>query len=123
MTCIDSILDICKDDRALNEFKVEIRLVKIIFLCARKLCHPLKTRLLGSSVYRNGQQFCSLLLELKDGLPHSNLAGAAFDFPETLKKFRENTNKLYVEMLDALSVSQSRVIWDTRNFEPSWRRD
>ncbi|XP_027082295.2 putative late blight resistance protein homolog R1B-17 [Coffea arabica] len=117
MTCIDSILDFCKDDHALNELKVELRLVKTFFLCARKLCNPSKTGLLEDSVKENGQQFNSFLLQLEDGLHPRELAGAASNFRRILKNCRQKISEMYVEMLDFLlkSVSQGRDRYDYCN--------
>ncbi|XP_027082305.1 putative late blight resistance protein homolog R1B-8 isoform X2 [Coffea arabica] len=101
MTCIDSIIDFCKDDHDLKELKVELSLVKIFFLCARKLCYSSeRTEILQDSVRQNWQQFCSFLAQLEHGLPPSELAGAISNLRRILKSYRQKFSKLYVEMPD-----------------------
>ncbi|XP_027102358.1 putative late blight resistance protein homolog R1B-8 isoform X2 [Coffea arabica] len=103
MTSIDSIIDFCKDDHDLKELKVELSLVKIFFLCARKLCFSSKrTEILKDSVRQNWQQFCSFLAQLEHGLPPSELAGAISNLRRILKSYRQKFSTLYVEMPDFL---------------------
>ncbi|XP_027172725.1 putative late blight resistance protein homolog R1A-4 [Coffea eugenioides] len=103
MTCIDSIIDFCKDVHDLKQLKVELSLVKIFFLCARKLCYSsTRTEIFRDSVRENCQQFCSFLSQLEHGLPPSELAGAISNLRRILKSYRQNFSKSYVKMPDLL---------------------
>ena len=103
MTCIDSIIDFCKDDHDLKELKVELSLVKIFFLCARKLCYSSeRTEILQDSVRQIWSYFCSFLAQLEHGLPPSELAGAISNLRRILKSYRQKFSELYVEMPDFL---------------------
>ncbi|XP_027172703.1 putative late blight resistance protein homolog R1B-23 [Coffea eugenioides] len=128
MTCIDSILDklrllvpqgdLCKYDRALNELKVELGLVKTFLLCQWKLGYSGGD--LEDSVHKNGQQFYSLLLRFKDdGLSPSDLAGSASTFGDILKSSKQQIRRSYVCDSDSLlkSVDEDRIRRNTRDFE------
>ncbi|XP_027082327.1 putative late blight resistance protein homolog R1A-4 [Coffea arabica] len=127
MACIDSILDklrllvpqgdLCKYDRALNELKVELGLVKTFLLCQWKLRYQFVG--LEDSVRENGQQFYTLLLGFEDdGLSPSDLAGSASTFGGILKSFKQGIRKSYVDISNSLakSVSESRIRFNTRDF-------
>ncbi|XP_027157505.1 putative late blight resistance protein homolog R1C-3 [Coffea eugenioides] len=127
MTCIDSILDklrllvpqgdLCKYDRALNELKVELGLVKTFLLCYWKLGYSWDH--FQDSVHKNGQQFYSLLLGFEDdGLSPSDLAGSASTFGDILKGSKQEIRRSYAHIFYSLleSVFESRIRRNTRDF-------
>ncbi|KAL3518721.1 hypothetical protein ACH5RR_021310 [Cinchona calisaya] len=122
MSSIDSALNklrLHKDDRGLNELKVESGLVKTFLLCDSKLDGYSN---LKDSVCVNALHFYTLLVRLEDGLLPRDLAGEVSKFQQVLMTFKQEIRGTYARWRES-SIKWSFLRSELHSSTSPWRNE